>query len=488
MRSPRSGSSGTGSGRKQPQWTNCTSSSRGIGVPIAGCSCRRDPRSMWGELAPPTAPQRRLCHGGGGWVFLCCLRSEFGGAVAQVGEPLVAGQQLSDLVGGLLVVEGLQQRPGEQLPLAQAQVAGLAQQHQHVAEVAAAEPPAEHDPQVVGVEPGLAAAGDVHTAGLADPLGLQEAQVQPAGRQDRQLGGTEVDHGRVVLQPRQRTAERGHPAVGPERVGELAAGLGQTAANLVANLFVGQLGYLGSGHRAGQEDPAELDGVQEAGSSRAGGSAAAGCSGAAVWGTATGTSSMRCSGPMGSGGSSEGSWTTRPRTPVWLATPTSSCPTGSIRGRGSREAIRLPSPIGPQRDHASTSAASAPTRLARPDARSRPARAEEVRRRASSAGRSRSSRMAMSAACALACLEMLRRAGTSPRSISASSVSKSASRTSTAARNGAIAGSSSVPAASARLVAAHSTFTTRSGSMLCTASTAQTAATSWASSESRQVP
>src|SRR5215216_96439 len=21
------------------------------------------PRSMWGELAPPTAPQRRLCHG-----------------------------------------------------------------------------------------------------------------------------------------------------------------------------------------------------------------------------------------------------------------------------------------------------------------------------------------------------------------------------------------------------------------------------------------
>ena len=35
--------------------------------PLASCEAgmrrlMRGPRSMWGELAPPTAPQERLCH------------------------------------------------------------------------------------------------------------------------------------------------------------------------------------------------------------------------------------------------------------------------------------------------------------------------------------------------------------------------------------------------------------------------------------------
>src|SRR6266498_5400018 len=105
---------------------------------------------MWGEPAPPTAFQERLCHGAGVWLAFGGLlwvgfgiggpggppsaagrggggfgglRSELGGAAAQVGEPLVAGEQLPGLVGGLPVVEDLQQRPGEQLPLAQGQIA-----------------------------------------------------------------------------------------------------------------------------------------------------------------------------------------------------------------------------------------------------------------------------------------------------------------------------------------------------------------------------
>src|SRR6266545_3798139 len=33
---------------------------------VSGGGSPSGPRSMWGELAPPTAPQERLCHGSGG--------------------------------------------------------------------------------------------------------------------------------------------------------------------------------------------------------------------------------------------------------------------------------------------------------------------------------------------------------------------------------------------------------------------------------------
>src|SRR6266540_366662 len=35
---------------------------------VSGGGSPSGPRSMWGELAPPTAPQERLCHGPGGRV------------------------------------------------------------------------------------------------------------------------------------------------------------------------------------------------------------------------------------------------------------------------------------------------------------------------------------------------------------------------------------------------------------------------------------
>jgi hypothetical protein len=102
--------------------------------------------------------------------------AELGCALAQVGHALVARQQFFGLVGGGLVVEGLEEGPGEDLALALGEVAELAEAVEDCAEVAPAEPAAEDDAEVVGVEPGSpAAVGGQAVLGPRRPLGPPKA-------------------------------------------------------------------------------------------------------------------------------------------------------------------------------------------------------------------------------------------------------------------------------------------------------------------------
>src|SRR5215207_8840423 len=279
--------SGIGSGRSDPQWTNWTSSIRGI------------------VLLPPV---------------------KFRGPLAQVGQALVAGQQGPGLVGGARLVQGVQQRPGLDPALAQGQVAAPAQALEHAGQ-AAVQPRPQQLGQVVGVEPVLAGGGRPGLAG-------QEAQVQPAGGQHGQLGRAQGQHRLVALQGRQGRRQPGQPALGCGRVDELAAGLAEAAADLLAGLGLAQLGHVDGGHRPDQQHPAQLGGVQVATSWRASFSV-----------RSTSTGRLAASSTAGA------------RTPVQETMPTSSWPTTSSRGCGSSSAARLPSPAGPQRDQASTTAA-----------------------------------------------------------------------------------------------------------------------------------
>src|SRR5215207_4322370 len=294
-------SSGIGSGRSDPQWTSWTSSIRGIAL--------RPPV----PVPVPVVPAIQLRR-----------------PAPEVGEALVAGQQGPRLLGGAGLVQGVQQRPGLDPTLAQGQVAGPAQALEHAGK-AAVQPRPQQLGQVVGVEPALVRLRlAVARAGLAG----QEAQVEPAGGQDGQLGRAQGQHRVVALQRRHGPVQPGQPALGGGRVDQLAAGLAQPAAHLVAGLGLAQLGHVGRGHRPDQQHPAELGGVHQVATS---------------WGSAPVRSITR-------GGSAAGS-PAGARTPVQEMTPTSSRRTTSRRGRGSSSAARLPSPAGPQRDQASTTAA-----------------------------------------------------------------------------------------------------------------------------------
>src|SRR4029450_4663947 len=90
-------SRGIGSGRSDPQWTSCTSSIRGI-VP---------PRFLVARFLVARFVVAR---------FLVAV--ELGGPAPQVGEALVAGDQGSGLVGGARLVQGVEQRPRLDPPLA----------------------------------------------------------------------------------------------------------------------------------------------------------------------------------------------------------------------------------------------------------------------------------------------------------------------------------------------------------------------------------
>src|SRR6266545_3014377 len=294
-------SSGIGSGRSDPQWTSWTSSILGIAAPD-----------------PPGPPQLR-------------------GPPPQVGQPLVAADQRPGRLGRLRLVERVEQGAGLDPSLAQGQVAGTIQMLERAGQAGAVEPGAEQLGQVVEVQPRLAGR-------LPGPGALlrQEAEVQPAGGEHGQLVGAEGDHrlqarrsGQGAVQPRQ-------PALRPGRVGELAARPPKPPAHLLAGLLLAQLRHVGGGHRPDQQHAAQLGGVHEARSSPPA-QARAGVRGASA--SPSPGSPDRSPGARGA------------RTPVQETMPTSSWPTTSKRGCGSRSAARLPSPAGPQRDQASTAAA-----------------------------------------------------------------------------------------------------------------------------------
>src|SRR5215218_1405284 len=218
-------SSGIGSGRRDPQWTSCTSSILGIAPPI--------------HWVPPV---------------------ELRGPAPQVGQPLVAADQSPGLVGGARLVQRVQQRPGLDPALAQGQVAGLGQPLEHAGQPGAVQPRPEQLCQVVGVDPLLFLLGDA--------LSGEEAQVQPAGGQHGQLGRAEGQHRVVALQLGHGAVQAGQPALGGRRVDQLAAGLAESPPHLVPGLGLAQLGHVGGGHRPDEQDPAELGRVQVATSCR----------------------------------------------------------------------------------------------------------------------------------------------------------------------------------------------------------------------------
>src|SRR5262245_32049120 len=148
-------SSGIGSGRSDPQWTNWTSSIRGI-VPLPLCflDAGLEPPGhfvdRWAGLESPGA----LVHRGAG---LEAPRPpvQLRGPDPQVGEPLVAADQGPGLVGGARLVQGVQQGPGLNPPLAQGQVAGPGQPFQHAGQAGAVQPRPQQLGQVAAGAPGL---------------------------------------------------------------------------------------------------------------------------------------------------------------------------------------------------------------------------------------------------------------------------------------------------------------------------------------------
>src|SRR5437867_1947862 len=97
-------SSGTGSGRSDPQPTSCTSSIRG--TPL------------------PALHEARILEAA---ILRGARRLQLGGAAGEVGEALVAREQGAGALGGAVVLQGVQQRAGAQDALVADEEAGALQ-------------------------------------------------------------------------------------------------------------------------------------------------------------------------------------------------------------------------------------------------------------------------------------------------------------------------------------------------------------------------